>query len=404
MGGHKGSGKGTASEVVGALVGGTEGGAARLDMASLDNPAALFQLVGTRMAFDPDASGHMANAGIFNAIVSNEPINVKKLYVNEHSTRLGVVVWRFFNDQITVSGGSEEGIGRRSIPLTFSNPTGARDRTLKAALLAELPGIFAWAWSMPLEEALQALATAGQDEGIREAAIEAAWARNPKLRFLAEMFPDGRSEIEAGKLFKEWKQWCEEQGHHHGNQARFSADIQKVTGRPKRVGQAKQTVYDIPAMDGFDYAAHLGLVPAEAVDADSPQVDVDSEMGGRRPPEPASTQRPENVHQTPAPNRIPPQMDTDLSGKKEGQAREGFQEAAGGKPGDLRGKGLGCANSASSTSTPSPGKPITVDGEPGWSLPGAMPSGSGPTVKVLCVSPDRQSRLIERRRIAMCKA
>ncbi len=408
VGGHKGSGKGTASEVVGALVGGTEGGAARLDMASLDNPAALFQLVGKRMAFDPDASGHMANAGIFNAIVSNEPINVKKLYVNEHSTRLGVVVWRFFNDQITVSGGSEEGIGRRSIPLTFSNPTGARDRTLKAALLAELPGIFAWAWSMPLEEALQALATAGQDEGIREAAIEAAWARNPKLRFLAEMFPDGRSEIEAGKLFKEWKQWCEEQGHHHGNQARFSADIQKVTGRPKRVGQAKQTVYDIPAMDGFDYAAHLGLVPAEAVDADSPQVDVDSEMGGRRPPEPASTQRPENVqgnvHQTPAPNRIPPQMDTDLSGKKEGQAREGFQEAAGGKPGDLRGKGLGCANSASSTSTPSPGKPITVDGEPGWSLPGAMPSGSGPTVKVLCVSPDRQSRSIERRRIAMCKA
>ena len=97
-------------------------------------------------------------------------------------------------------------------------------------------------------------------------------------------------------------------------------------------------------------------------------------------------------------------MDTDLSGKKEGQAREGFQEAAGGKPGDLRGKGLGCANSASSTSTPSPGKPITVDGEPGWSLPGAMPSGSGPTVKVLCVSPDRQSRSIERRRIAMCKA
>lgn len=50
--------------------------------------------------------------------------------------------------------------------------------------------------------------------------------------------------------------------------------------------------------------------------------------------------------------------------------------------------------------TPSPAKPITVDGEPGWSLPGAMPAGTGPTVKVLCVSPAGQSRSIERRRIA----
>jgi hypothetical protein len=33
-----------------------------------------------------------------------------------------------------------------------------------------------------------------------------------------------------------------------------------------------------------------------------------------------------------------------------------------------------------------------------------MPAGTGPTVKVLCVSPAGQSRPIERRRIAMCKA
>jgi phage/plasmid-associated DNA primase len=405
VGGHRGSGKGTASEVVGALVGGTEGGAARLDMASLDNPAALFQLVGKRMAFDPDASGHMANAGIFNAIVSNEPINVKKLYVNEHSTRLGVVVWRFFNDQITVSGGSEEGIGRRSIPLTFSNPTGARDRTLKAALLAELPGIFTWAWSMPLEEALQALATAGHVEGIREAAIEAAKSRNPKLRFLAEEFPAGRKGITAEELFRTWKWWCVEEGHHHGNKSRFSADIQKVAGKPKRVGQEKQTTYEIPAMDGFDYAAHLGLAPTAGVDVDSTQVDVDSEMPGRRPPESASTQRPlnvqGNVQQNPVPYSFSLQVDVDLEEKKEGQAREEIQEAERGQAGDLRGKGLEGANSASSASTPSAAKPITVDGKPGWSLPGAMPAGNGPTVKVLCTDPKEQSQLIERRRIAL---
>jgi putative DNA primase/helicase len=298
VGGPRGSGKGTASEVVGALVGGTAGGAARLDMASLDNPDALFQLVGKRMAFDPDASGHMANAGIFNAIVSNEPVNVKKLYVNAHSTRLGVVVWRFFNDQITVSGGSEEGIGRRSIPLTFSNPTGARDHGLKAALLAELSGIFNWAWGLSLSGAVNTLAGAGQIEGIREAAIEAAQDRNPRLRFLAEEFPDGRLSITAAELFGRWKRWCEQGGHHHGSRARFSADIQKVTGKPTRAGQVKQTVYTVPAMDRFDWSAHLGLSPAQ-VDVDWTQVDVDAcdapatyKTGGRRPPPSTSSQRP----------------------------------------------------------------------------------------------------------------
>jgi formate dehydrogenase major subunit len=52
---------------------------------------------------------------------------------------------------------------------------------------------------------------------------------------------------------------------------------------------------------------------------------------------------------------------------------------------------------------PRSGAPVslTVDGKPGWSLPGAMPAGSGPTVKVLCVDPKGRSLPIERRRIAM---
>jgi predicted P-loop ATPase len=44
--------------------------------------------------------------------------------------------------------------------------------------------------------------------------------------------------------------------------------------------------------------------------------------------------------------------------------------------------------------------PIHVDGKPGWSLPGSMPKGDGPTVKVLCIDPRNRSRLIERRRIS----
>ncbi len=49
---------------------------------------------------------------------------------------------------------------------------------------------------------------------------------------------------------------------------------------------------------------------------------------------------------------------------------------------------------------PSAGRPITVDGEPGWRLPGALPPGNAPTNKVLTVNPQGQSLCVERRRIA----
>jgi phage/plasmid-associated DNA primase len=45
--------------------------------------------------------------------------------------------------------------------------------------------------------------------------------------------------------------------------------------------------------------------------------------------------------------------------------------------------------------------PITVDGQTGWRLPGAIPTGSAPTVRVLVTNPSGQSVLVERRRIQL---
>ena len=52
-------------------------------------------------------------------------------------------------------------------------------------------------------------------------------------------------------------------------------------------------------------------------------------------------------------------------------------------------------------SAPSPdqGQPVLVDGQPGWRLPGVMPRGSGPTVPVLLVDPNGNSRQVQRSRI-----
>lgn len=49
---------------------------------------------------------------------------------------------------------------------------------------------------------------------------------------------------------------------------------------------------------------------------------------------------------------------------------------------------------------PGAGQPVLVDGQPGWRLPGAMPKGSGATVRVLVVDPNGHSRQVERSRIS----
>ena len=72
---------------------------------NIHNAEARASLLGKKLAIDPDASGLMTDAGIFNSIVSNEPVPIKILYENSSLARLGVVVWRNFNDQPSVSGG-----------------------------------------------------------------------------------------------------------------------------------------------------------------------------------------------------------------------------------------------------------------------------------------------------------
>lgn len=53
---------------------------------------------------------------------------------------------------------------------------------------------------------------------------------------------------------------------------------------------------------------------------------------------------------------------------------------------------------------PADGQPVAVDGESGWWLPGTMPTGSGPTLRVLVVDPKGHSRNVERRRITLSGA
>ena len=245
--GKKGTGKGTLSEVLQAICGGRRG-VGLIKSASFSNPNSLFSLIGKRVAVDADASGRVTDPGVFNSVVSNEPVEVKKLYADVNADRLGVVIWRFYNDQPGASGAGVEGMGRRLVTFRFAKQVARRDRQLKATLIAEAPGVFQWAWSMGEQAMHSTLANVGSIKAVKTAAEEAALEREPILRFLIETYSAGTTSITAADLFRSWRCWAEAQGHEAGSSTRFGREIKKVEAVTfKKTSEG--TSYSIEAME-----------------------------------------------------------------------------------------------------------------------------------------------------------
>jgi hypothetical protein len=81
--GRKGRGKGSLSEALQALVGGDHG-RGLIKSSTFSTPNSIAGLLGKRLAIAPDADGRISSAGVFNSVVSNEPVEVKLLYKDTH--------------------------------------------------------------------------------------------------------------------------------------------------------------------------------------------------------------------------------------------------------------------------------------------------------------------------------
>ena len=254
--GRRGCGKGTYSEVLQAVVGGTNG-TGILRSTTFGNPNALHGLIGKRLALDPDCSGRVSDPGTFNAVASNEPVEVKKMYVDHGAARLGVVIWRFMNDTPGASGGGLEGMGRRILTIPMQPRQGAKDFRLKERLCSEVAGVFSWAWSLGDDAMRDTLKTAGTIAAVMAGSIEQALEQNPHLRFLTEAYPKAAT-VQAAALYEEWQDWCQKNGHQPGSQTTFGSRVKKVEGLGSKKTNAG-TFYEIPAMESFDLAVHLGL-------------------------------------------------------------------------------------------------------------------------------------------------
>lgn len=290
--GRKGRGKGTLSEALQALVGG-DYGRGLIKSTSFSNANSLAGLIGKRVAMDPDSSGRVSDPGTFNAIVSNEPVEVKLLYKDTHPQRLGVVIWRFFNDSPGASGGGVEGMGRRIATIPFDVEPKRRDSGLKRKIVAEAAGIFAWAYSMTDEEMRVAFHGAAVAASVA-ASVEHALERDPVVRFLLEEYADGIERIPARDLFKRWCSWCSEERHESGSNTTFGklvkkvlvgegVDAQGVQSRRLKTGK----VYGISPMRDFPLPVYFGCAqfnPAskpESTSSCSPSNDSEEAASGQ---------------------------------------------------------------------------------------------------------------------------
>ncbi|MBE9226264.1 DUF3854 domain-containing protein [Phormidium sp. LEGE 05292] len=262
--GQKGTGKGTTLDVLTNLVGSENVGSASAE--TFKNAVGLGQLIDKDLAIDYDASGFLKDIGAYNKVVSNEPVQVKKLYQNLATIRLGVLVVRAYNAFIPVPDGSE-GLDRRLTVIPFNRSPDVVDTNLSKKLERELSGIFAWCYEISADEMKQRILSAGRIKVVQKASIERFETNNPEYRFLCEVFPNGKGSIKAGDLYKSYQQWCRENENQPKSNVKFAATIHTMKCKRSEGKINGCYYYTIPDMSKFNVAAHLGIVPRQLTDS-----------------------------------------------------------------------------------------------------------------------------------------
>jgi putative DNA primase/helicase len=120
------------------------------------------------------------------------------------------------------------------IPFTVTIPVSERDQQLTEKLIAELPGILAWAIVGCMEWQKQGL---NPSESVRSATQEYLAAEDVLGRWMEENTVLGQQYFSSSSaLYDDWRQWCEVNRGYVGSQKQFSQKLKqcKVTKGRRR--------------------------------------------------------------------------------------------------------------------------------------------------------------------------
>lgn len=214
-------------------------GAARGDLARLQ---------GSRFVTTSEAGeGKRLNEAMLKSITGGDTITARQLYAKEVEFTPQFTLWMAANHRPVIKGG-DDGIWSRMrlVPFTVRIPDGEIDRTLKAALRDELPGILAWAVSgaiqwyregLPFPDAVMAATASYRDESdVLGEFIEERCTVAPAER------------CQASEVYKAYKQWVSDRGDSEVSNTAFGRKLTdrgfpaaKVGGQKFRVGLSVQS-------------------------------------------------------------------------------------------------------------------------------------------------------------------
>jgi putative DNA primase/helicase len=253
--GDPGRGKGTVLETLRNMVGRENAGTFRGK--SLSNPNVAAALLDKKVSICSDSTGAMEDPGLYNEIITNEPVQVKVLYKNIVNTTLNTFMVRAYNS-VPPSPFGSEGLDRRLIAMAFDHRPEVKDIHLQTKINAELSGIFNWAWSISEAEMIQRISTAGEIQAVKKASIQRFEENTPWFVFLSKNFPS-ETTIHPKTLFKRYENWSIEHGEKPLGYKKFIKGILPFGVYQKENSLNGYKDYVIPAMADFDVMAHLGI-------------------------------------------------------------------------------------------------------------------------------------------------
>ena len=226
--GPKRSGKGTIARVFTALLG--QENVAGPTLASLSQQFGLAPLIDKKLAVIADArlsyrADQHAIAERLLAISGEDCLSIPRKYLTDYTAKLSV---RFLvlSNELPRLADSSGALASRFVIMTMTNSFfGKEDPALTTKLLAELPGILNW--SIEGWQRLQGRGYFIQPASSKEAIQELADLSSPMGAFVRDRCVlDPAAEVDCGRLYTEWRDWCEDQGRDKpGTKQTFGRDL-----------------------------------------------------------------------------------------------------------------------------------------------------------------------------------
>lgn len=258
--GPKRSGKGTIGRVLTALLG--RANVCGPTLSGLSGQFGLQPLIGKQLALISDArlSGRTDQAIIAERLLSisgEDTLSVPRKHKQDWTGQLPT---RFLilTNELPRLADSSGALASRFIVLTLTRSFyGHEDHELTDRLLGELPGILNWAIA-----GWQRLNNRGrfvQPDSSQDAIAELEDLGSPVGTFIAERcVVDARRSVECGDLYRNWCEWCTQQGRDHAGTAQtFARDLKaaapSVTAtNPRRTGHSRLRFFEGIGLRGPD--------------------------------------------------------------------------------------------------------------------------------------------------------